>query len=609
MHADILYLCSPNNPTGAVATKAQLERWSRGPRARSGDPLRRRLRGYSPIPLCRTRSTRSRERARSRSSSGATRRRPASPVRLRFHGRAEGPPGTRRERRGRLAECALEPPPPTNSTASPTPCSARPPRLRRRGAKQTARSSVLHGQRTPDPTGLAAAGIQTYGGGNAPYIWLRTPGGLSSWDFFARLLREGTSSAPRARLRPSGEGYFRLSRSTRARTSRKRSRGWHESPGAHQARRAPAPRTPRRPGIRAGRRRHRARHPAFSESSSRATGRGHRLHDGCYSSEAFPRPWHPTFLRAGRRARVCGSAASRAALARPLLHHSRTALSPAPPVQSVPPHLYAGPIVFGRRGGAASRRRSRRRLVVPASHMYQALRGARRAGRPCVLVGGSTRGSLGLRPPMIHRAIRHADLYVAYPDSKRKHVCARADVEKVEVIGVRRPWPFGRIDPAAAKRALASATCRSSVSSSARRPQGRRHAPRGDARCVGAASRDAPPHRRLADGVRGEVEARGRGLRRGSAAQGAPPLRFEEAESRASSPRWTLSSTRPALSRSGSRSGGLGGRKPAWGAVAAPCPTSSATAGRLLVPFRDAGALAAAILGSSTTPSGRGSWA
>src|SRR5205823_13351002 len=39
-------------------------------------------------------------------------------------------------------------------------------------------------------SGLQAAGLSVYGGENAPYIWLKTPPGLSSWDFFDKLLND-----------------------------------------------------------------------------------------------------------------------------------------------------------------------------------------------------------------------------------------------------------------------------------------------------------------------------------------------------------------------------------------------------------------------------------
>jgi len=60
--------------------------------------------------------------------------------------------------------------------------------------------------------GLAAAGITCYGGVNAPYIWLKTPQGMGSWDFFDRLLNEcHVVGTPGSGFGPSGEGYFRLS--------------------------------------------------------------------------------------------------------------------------------------------------------------------------------------------------------------------------------------------------------------------------------------------------------------------------------------------------------------------------------------------------------------
>jgi LL-diaminopimelate aminotransferase len=59
--------------------------------------------------------------------------------------------------------------------------------------------------------GLEAAGLQVYGARNAPYIWVKTPAGLSSWDFFDKLLHEAhVVGTPGAGFGPSGEGYFRL---------------------------------------------------------------------------------------------------------------------------------------------------------------------------------------------------------------------------------------------------------------------------------------------------------------------------------------------------------------------------------------------------------------
>ena len=59
--------------------------------------------------------------------------------------------------------------------------------------------------------GLAGAGFEVYGGVNAPYIWLKTPGEMTSWDFFDYLLREvHIVGTPGSGFGPSGEHYFRL---------------------------------------------------------------------------------------------------------------------------------------------------------------------------------------------------------------------------------------------------------------------------------------------------------------------------------------------------------------------------------------------------------------
>ena len=59
--------------------------------------------------------------------------------------------------------------------------------------------------------GLEKAGYTVYGGINAPYIWLKVPDGLTSWEFFDKLLEEkNIVGTPGSGFGPSGEGYFRL---------------------------------------------------------------------------------------------------------------------------------------------------------------------------------------------------------------------------------------------------------------------------------------------------------------------------------------------------------------------------------------------------------------
>lgn len=58
---------------------------------------------------------------------------------------------------------------------------------------------------------LTAAGLEVFGGTDAPYLWLRTPGGESSWRFFDMLLTEtGIVCTPGVGFGPAGEGYVRL---------------------------------------------------------------------------------------------------------------------------------------------------------------------------------------------------------------------------------------------------------------------------------------------------------------------------------------------------------------------------------------------------------------
>ena len=61
-------------------------------------------------------------------------------------------------------------------------------------------------------SGLEALGLEVFGGVNAPYVWLKTPKGLASWDFFDQLLEEvNVVGTPGVGFGAHGEGYLRLS--------------------------------------------------------------------------------------------------------------------------------------------------------------------------------------------------------------------------------------------------------------------------------------------------------------------------------------------------------------------------------------------------------------
>ena len=59
--------------------------------------------------------------------------------------------------------------------------------------------------------GLSRAGLEVFGGEHAPYLWVKTPGGVSSWRFFEQMLYEtAVVGTPGVGFGPSGEGYIRL---------------------------------------------------------------------------------------------------------------------------------------------------------------------------------------------------------------------------------------------------------------------------------------------------------------------------------------------------------------------------------------------------------------
>lgn len=59
--------------------------------------------------------------------------------------------------------------------------------------------------------GLTKAGYEVFGGINAPYIWMKTPNNMGSWEFFDKLMKEANVvGTPGAGFGANGEGYFRL---------------------------------------------------------------------------------------------------------------------------------------------------------------------------------------------------------------------------------------------------------------------------------------------------------------------------------------------------------------------------------------------------------------
>ncbi len=60
--------------------------------------------------------------------------------------------------------------------------------------------------------GLKEKGFEIFGGTNAPYLWVKTPNGMKSWDLFDKMLSEAhVVTTPGSGFGPAGEGYFRVS--------------------------------------------------------------------------------------------------------------------------------------------------------------------------------------------------------------------------------------------------------------------------------------------------------------------------------------------------------------------------------------------------------------
>jgi LL-diaminopimelate aminotransferase len=214
-HVDLIYLCYPNNPTGAVATRESLRRWVDYARAEDAvilyDAAYEAYIAEAHVPHSIYEIDGAREAA----------------IECRSFSKNAGFTGLRlaytvvpKELRGRAAD---------GSTASLNALWARRTTIKSNGAPyiiQKAAAAVYtpEGQKEVRglielymenariiSTGLAAAGFTVYGGRNAPYIWVRTPPGLSSWDFFDKVLAEANVvGSPGAGFGPSGEGYFRL---------------------------------------------------------------------------------------------------------------------------------------------------------------------------------------------------------------------------------------------------------------------------------------------------------------------------------------------------------------------------------------------------------------
>jgi LL-diaminopimelate aminotransferase len=215
-HVDVIYLCSPNNPTGAAATRAQLEAWVKYARVQGTiilfDAAYESYITEPGIPHSIYEIEGARECA----------------IEFRSFSKNGGFTGVR---------CAFVVMPKTllAKTDSGEKKPLHPLWLRRqttkfngvsyivqRGAealystegKAEVRALITHYLGNAKILREAAnkAGWPTWGGVNAPYIWVKCPGGLSSWEMFDKMLNEANVViTPGAGFGAAGEGYFRIS--------------------------------------------------------------------------------------------------------------------------------------------------------------------------------------------------------------------------------------------------------------------------------------------------------------------------------------------------------------------------------------------------------------
>jgi LL-diaminopimelate aminotransferase len=214
--ADLAYLCSPNNPTGAVASRAHLEAWVAWARRHEAvlifdaaydafiqDPDLPR--SIYEIPGARECAIEMRSFSKRAGFTGLRCAYTVVPKEL--HGRAAS--GERVPLRDLWARRTS-----TKFNGVPYPIQrAAAAVFSPAGRKQTAEQVAYYMENASRlREGLGATGFRLFGGQHAPYIWMRTPSGLTSWEFFDRLLEDAhVVGTPGAGFGPAGEGYLRLS--------------------------------------------------------------------------------------------------------------------------------------------------------------------------------------------------------------------------------------------------------------------------------------------------------------------------------------------------------------------------------------------------------------
>ena len=215
-HVDLVYLCFPNNPTGAVASRPQLEEWVKYAREHEAlllfDAAYEAYISQPDIPHSIFEISGARECAielRSFSKTGGF-----TGVRCGF----TVMPKTLLARTEGGRKLPLHPlwhrrwSTKANSVSYPVQRGAE--GLYSPEGRKQVRALVDHymGNAKILREGATAAGLKVFGGQNAPYIWVKTPDGVTSWQMFDRMLNDlNVVITPGSGFGAQGEGYFRIS--------------------------------------------------------------------------------------------------------------------------------------------------------------------------------------------------------------------------------------------------------------------------------------------------------------------------------------------------------------------------------------------------------------
>ena len=206
---DIIYLCFPNNPTGSTITKEQLQVWvDYANKSELSSYMMRRMRHTFQKKMCRTVSMNVMgENLRNRTSQ-FSKNAGFTGVRLGF---------TVIPKELKCGDVTLHS---LWARRHGTKYNGAPYIVQRAGeavysevGKAQLKEQVAYYMKNAKTisNGLKEAGYTVSGGINAPYIWLKTPDQMTSWEFFDYLLENaGIVGTPGSGFGPSGEGYFRL---------------------------------------------------------------------------------------------------------------------------------------------------------------------------------------------------------------------------------------------------------------------------------------------------------------------------------------------------------------------------------------------------------------